>query len=178
MSGETPLNMTKEDVRKPESQASKAHGGNVPADSPAAAAQVPFLPPKRPPNLLTHCLSLQSIVDSAGDKSKAQLINERQANLPLPDQPPAAPDTASGSAAGSIGSGAQPTGGFSKGDDALRTATGAESQAGVGREGIVGGLPNDAATRGKKDQSSLVDTTGKDYGYPAKSDPADTSKLP
>lgn len=78
-----------------------------------------------------------------------------------------------------VGSGGQATGNFSKGDDALRQpATGIESAAGVGREGIEGGLPNDAAARGKKDQSGLVDTTNKDYGYPQKNDPADTSKLP
>lgn len=78
-----------------------------------------------------------------------------------------------------VGSGGQATGNFSKGDDALRSpATNVESQAGVGREGLEGALPNDAATRGKKDQSSLKDTTGKDYGYPQRNDPADTSKLP
>ena len=33
-------NLTKEDIRKTESQASKAHGGNVPADSDAAGLQV------------------------------------------------------------------------------------------------------------------------------------------
>lgn len=78
-----------------------------------------------------------------------------------------------------VGSGAQPTAGFSKGDDALREpATGVETAAGVGREGVTGGLPNDAAARGKKDHAGLVDTTNKDYGYPQKSDPADTSKMP
>ena len=108
------------------------------------------------------------------------LIDERKSNLPLPDQPPTASDFSSANAGTvNVGSGAQPTGNFSKGDDALRSpATNAESTANVGREGLEGALPNDAAARGKKDQSSLKDTTNKDYGYPQKSDPADTSKLP
>lgn len=167
------FHMTKEDVRKPESQASAANNGNVPADSDAAAAQV------RHPALshLRTCTNThQSIVDSAGTKSKADIIEERKANLPLPDQPPAASDfnSADGSVT-NVGSGAQPTAKFSKGDDALRSpATNAESLAGVGREGMEGGLPNDAAARGAKDKAGLVDTTNADK----KGDPADTSKLP
>ena len=100
--------------------------------------------------------------------------------MPLPDQPPTSSDFNSANAnTVNVGSGAQATGNFSKGDDALRQpATGVESATGVGREGLQGGLPNDAATRAKKDQSGLVDTTNKDYGYPNKNDPADTSKLP
>lgn len=43
---------------------------------------------------------------------------------------------------------------------------------GVGREGVVGGLPNDAVARDAKDKSGLVDTTKKDYGYPQKNDPS------
>ncbi|EMF16986.1 uncharacterized protein SEPMUDRAFT_32776 [Sphaerulina musiva SO2202] len=62
---------TKEDVRKLQQQESKAHGGNLPADSYAAG--------------------LQSVVDSA-DKNKAEIIAERQANLPLPEEPPAPSD--------------------------------------------------------------------------------------
>lgn len=43
---------------------------------------------------------------------------------------------------------------------------------GVGRSGELGGLPNDAVSRDKKDKSGTVDTTGADYGYPQKSDPS------
>ena len=46
---------------------------------------------------------------------------------------------------------------------------------GGGREGQdqLGGLPNDALTREAKDKKEgVVDTTGKDYGYPQKSDPS------
>lgn len=93
-------------------------------------------------------------------QSKASIIEERKANLPLPDQPPVASDfnSADGSTV-NVGSGAQPTAGFSKGDDALRTATGSETQQGVGREAMEGGLPNDAASRDKKDKQGLADTT-------------------
>lgn len=48
----------------------------------------------------------------------------------------------------------------------------------VGREAIEGSIPNDAVARGSKGKDSLADTTNKDYGYPQKNDPADTSKLP
>ena len=75
-----------------------------------------------------------------------------------------------------VGAGEQPTGNFSKGDDALRgPATGgsearidsdalktnAHGLQNVGREGEEGlsGLPNDAVTRNKKDHSGLADTT-------------------
>jgi len=95
----------------------------------------------------------------AEQQSKADLIEERKNNLPLPEQPPVASDFNSTSDVVNVSSGDQPTGNFSKGDDALRTATGSESQAGVGREGIEGGLPNDAASRDKKDKAGLVDTT-------------------
>lgn len=36
----------------------------------------------------------------------------------------------------------------------------------------LSGLPDDAVARGKKSAGGLEDTTGKDYGYPAKSDPS------
>lgn len=68
------------------------------------------------------------------------------------------------------------------GDSAVRTdpesnRTNVQGQ-GVGREAIEGGIPNDAVARGSKDKQGLKDTTNKDYGYPQKNDPADTSKLP
>ncbi|KAG9967744.1 hypothetical protein KCU78_g24391, partial [Aureobasidium melanogenum] len=72
MSGtEQTFHYTKEDVRKMEQRDSAAHGGNVSADSNAAA--------------------MQSIVDQA-DKNKAELIEERRSNLPLPENPPAKSD--------------------------------------------------------------------------------------
>lgn len=44
----------------------------------------------------------------------------------------------------------------------------------VGRTAKDGlsGIPNDAVTRDKKDAKGLADRTGKDYGYPGKSDPS------
>ena len=130
--------------------------------------------------------------------SKADIIEQRKANLPLPDQPPKASDWQSlDERTVNVGSGGISSGGdLSAGGagDSLRSpATGASgarvdgeefkthtSDLNVGRTAKEGlsGLPNDAAARGKKDQSSLVDTTNKDYGYPQKNDPADTSKLP
>ena len=80
---------------------------------------------------------MQSVVDSA-DKNKADIIAERQANLPLPDQPPTASDfNSADQRTVNVGSG-----GLSGGADALREpATGASQ--GVGRQAVdgLGGLP-------------------------------------
>ncbi|KAK5115288.1 hypothetical protein LTR62_001488 [Meristemomyces frigidus] len=123
-------------------------------------------------------------------RSKADLIEERKANLPLPDQPPVASDfNSADTSINASGSGAI-SDTFSAGNDALRSPATGDSAArtdgsvtgehtlgqGVGREGLEGGIPNDAVARGAKDKAGLKDTTGKDYGYPQKNDPADTSK--
>ncbi|KAF2169873.1 hypothetical protein M409DRAFT_20287 [Zasmidium cellare ATCC 36951] len=146
--------LTKEDVRKAEQRESKAHGGNIPADSESAG--------------------LQSIVDQA-DKNKQEIIAERQANLPLPDQPPQASDFNSADARTvNVGSGST-SGNFSHGNDSLRepatggsavredpSATGQQVLGqNVGREGADGlsGLPNDAVARGAKGKAGLEDTT-------------------
>jgi len=163
MSGtEQTFHYTKEDVRKMESREAAQHGGNVPADSQAAA--------------------MQSVVDKA-EKSKAEIISERQANLPLPDQPPVASDWNSANQnTVNVGSGGV-SDTFSAGNDALRDpATGDSSvrdahsslAQGVGREGQdnLGGVPNDAVTRDAKGKAGTAETTGKDYGYPQKSDPS------
>ncbi|CAK4030585.1 Hypothetical predicted protein [Lecanosticta acicola] len=173
MSGtEETYHLTKEDIRKTEQQTSKLHGGNIPADSEAAG--------------------LQSITDTA-DKNKPEIINERQANLPLPDQPPGQSDFSSAdSRTVNVGSGGNASN-FSYGNDALREPATGDSAVradpsvtggnvlgqGVGREAVdgLGGLPNDAVAQGSKNKENLADTTGKDYGYPD-NDPADTSKLP
>jgi hypothetical protein len=77
--------MTKEDIKKPESKASKSNSGNVPADSDAAKAQ--------------------SIVDS-NTQSKADLIAERVAGLPKPEDPPVKSDFNTGDpSAVNVGSG-------------------------------------------------------------------------
>jgi hypothetical protein len=92
MSSET-FYKTQQDLRKPESHASHAASGNTPANSNVSAMKVT-------PNLLTKWQTNlgdtaanptnQSIVDEHTDKAK--VIEERKANLPLPDQPPVASD--------------------------------------------------------------------------------------
>ncbi|KAF2431313.1 hypothetical protein EJ08DRAFT_649114, partial [Tothia fuscella] len=116
-------------------------------------------------------------------KSKDKIIDERKANLPLPEQPGAEGDLKSADARYSnVGSGsisANTEGGLREpatGDSSVRT-DGEEwktNTADLRREGRkdVDGIPNDAVTRDKKDAPGLVDTTGKDYGYPQKSDPS------
>ncbi|KAH0171955.1 hypothetical protein KCU67_g1932, partial [Aureobasidium melanogenum] len=165
MSGtEQTFHYTKEDVRKMEQRDSAAHGGNVSADSNAAA--------------------MQSIVDQA-DKNKAELIEERRSNLPLPENPPTKSDFNSADPSTvNVGSG-RVSDTFSHGNDALREPATGDSAVrsadatlgqGVGREGKDGlsGIPNDAVTREAKNKSGLSDTTGQDYGYP-KNDPSNAS---
>lgn len=119
-----------------------------------------------------------------------KIIDERQANLPLPDQPPKQSDWNSADER-TVNVGA---GGRSEdltheglGSDTLRGPSTAASDVRVdgeawqtntanvgGREAKdnLGGIPNDAVTREAKNKSGLVDTTGQDYGYPQKSDPS------
>jgi hypothetical protein len=123
-------------------------------------------------------------------KSKQDIINERQANLPLPEQPPTASDwnsadertvnVGSGRLEGDIsaGDGSSSLRSPATGDSAVRTDGGEwktnTSGMNVGRTAKDGldGLPNDAVTRDKKNAANTVDTTGKDYGYPERNDPS------
>lgn len=122
--------------------------------------------------------------------SKQQIIDERQANLPLPDQPPVASDwNSSDERTVNVGSGVRQDDFSSSGvgSDTLRQPATADSSvrtdgeawksntaAGGGREAHdnLGGIPNDAVTREAKNKAGLADTTGKDYGYPQKNDPS------
>ncbi|CAD0097635.1 unnamed protein product [Aureobasidium mustum] len=180
MSGtEQTFHYTKEDVRKMEQRDSASHGGNVSADSNAAAMQVSdFCLHQVKKHLLTY---VQSIVDQA-DKNKAELIEERRSNLPKPEDPPVKSDFNSADPSTvNVGSGGV-SDTFSHGNDALREPATGDSAArsadatlgqGVGREGKDGlsGIPNDAVTREAKGKAGLADTTGQDYGYP-KNDPS------
>ena len=120
-------------------------------------------------------------------QSKADLIAERQANLPLPEDPPAASDFNSADATTvNVGSGGV-SDTFSKGNDSLRGPSTADSAVrtdgdtyktntatqGVGREGQdnLGGLPSDALAGNAKKSASATETRGEDHGYPQKSDP-------
>jgi hypothetical protein len=100
-------------------------------------------------------------------KPNPDLVDERKANLPLPDQPPVASDfNSADERTVNVGSGGQEAG-ISSGS--LREpATGDAS--GAGRKD-VDGIPNDAVTRDQKNHSGLEQTTNKDYGYP-KNDPS------
>ncbi|KAF2126950.1 hypothetical protein P153DRAFT_345695 [Dothidotthia symphoricarpi CBS 119687] len=83
-----------------------------------------------------------------------EAVDKAQANLPLPEQPPAASDFNSASASTmNVGSGEL------SGDASSFTA---------GREAHDGleGIPNDAVTRDAKNKKGLAQTTGKDYGTP------------
>jgi len=116
-------------------------------------------------------------------QSKADLIEERKANLPLPEDPPVKSDWNSlDESKVNVGSGGV-SDTFSKGSDSLRgpvtqdssvRTEGAVGAQGVGREAVEGlsGLPDDAVARGSKGKENTAQTTGKDYGYPQKSDPS------
>lgn len=159
---------------------------------PTTATSLP-IPTLLPCRLVAFCfrwvqehllISHQSIVDQA-DKNKADLIEERRSNLPLPEDPPTKSDFNSSDASTvNVGSG-RVSDTFSHGNDALREPATGDSAArsadstlgqGVGREGKDGlsGIPNDAVTREAKNKSGLADTTGQDYGYP-KNDPSSAS---
>lgn len=98
--------------------------------------------------------------------SKQQIIDEHKANLPLPEQPPKASDWNSADERNvNVGSGKIPTQG-----DALKNQD--PSAAGREAKDNLGGLPNDAVAREKKNASGLADTTNADYGYPQKNDPS------
>lgn len=94
--------MTKEDVRKLESRDAKLHGGKIPKDSDVAGLQVSILFRTWSRELMV--LLYQSIVDS---KVKPDVIEERRANLPLPEQPPVPSDwNSADSRTVNVGSGA------------------------------------------------------------------------
>ncbi|KAF2798192.1 hypothetical protein K505DRAFT_296979 [Melanomma pulvis-pyrius CBS 109.77] len=105
--------------------------------------------------------------------SKADIIDERKANLPLPDQPPVASDWNSLDAR-NVNVDANASRKEDLSHDTLRDPNSGP----VGREAKdnLEGLPNDAVTREKKGNKGLADTTGKDYGYPEKSDPSEGLK--
>ncbi|KAI9872579.1 MAG: hypothetical protein M1830_001456 [Pleopsidium flavum] len=144
MSGtEETFHYTKEDIRKLESRESKLHGGSVPKDADSS--------------------HFKSIVDS---KSNADIIAERQANLPLPEQPPVASDwnSADGRTVNVGSGGISEDISYGKGSDGLRgPATGESSvrvdgdqygkntapDSGVGRQGKDGldGPPKDARAK-------------------------------
>ena len=107
----------------------------------------------------------KSIIDS-NSKPKSEIIEERKANLPLPDQPPAASDWNSADASKvNVGSGGvQSDISYGGGSDSLRSPATSDSSVrtdgeafrkhtdapgAVGREGVEGldGLPKDALAK-------------------------------
>ncbi|KAB8073186.1 hypothetical protein BDV29DRAFT_176023 [Aspergillus leporis] len=64
---------TTQDIRKPESKVSQAHGGNIPKDSDVSA--------------------MKSVLSE--NTNKKEQIDQTKANLPLPEQPPVASDWSS-----------------------------------------------------------------------------------
>ncbi|KAL5119664.1 hypothetical protein ACEQ8H_002510 [Pleosporales sp. CAS-2024a] len=93
-------------------------------------------------------------------KADAALVDERKANLPLPEQPGAASDFNSADARTvNVGSGGLETG-ISSGSGSLREpATGDASGAARQAKDSLSGIPNDAVTRDQKNHSGLEQTT-------------------
>ncbi|KAF2185733.1 hypothetical protein K469DRAFT_631622 [Zopfia rhizophila CBS 207.26] len=122
--------------------------------------------------------------------SNQDIIEEHKSNLPLPEQPPVAPDwNSADERTVNVGAGGrqEDLSHSGLGSDTLREPATASSgvrtdgeawktnaAVGGGREAKddLGGIPNDAVTRDAKNKPGLADTTGKDYGYPHKSDPS------
>ncbi|KAF2759030.1 hypothetical protein EJ05DRAFT_329792 [Pseudovirgaria hyperparasitica] len=117
-----------------------------------------------------------------GQQSKADIIEERKANLPLPEQPPVASDFNSSDARTvNVGSGGISADSSESGlrnpataDSSVRTDGGdtKTNTAGLHAGRVPGGLPSDALAGKAKDSSKATETRGEDYGYPSKSDPA------
>ena len=110
---------------------------------------------------------IPTVVDMKADPKQ---VDEVQANLPLPEQPPTAPDWQSADARTvNVGSG-RLEGDISAsghGNETLREPATGDIGA-VGREGkdSLGGIPNDAVSREAKNAKGLVDTTNPDKGTP------------
>ncbi|KAJ4351698.1 uncharacterized protein N0V89_007041 [Didymosphaeria variabile] len=104
--------------------------------------------------------------------SKQEIIDERKANLPLPEQPPTASDfNSADERTVNVGSGAQASdlSHSGLGGDTLREPSTTDAVGSTGRQAKDGlsGIPNDAVTRDAKDKAGLEQTTGKDYGTPS-----------
>ena len=127
-------------------------------------------------------------------QSKFDIIAERQANLPLPEQPPVASDwnsadqrtvnVGSGSLSGDVshGGGGDSLRGPATAQSAVRvdgeewkTNTAGENVGRTAKDGLKG-LPDDAVTKEAKGKQGLEHTTGEDYGYPHRSDPSSGPK--
>lgn len=109
--------------------------------------------------------------------SKQDIIDERQANLPLPSQPPKPSDwNSADERTVNVGAGgrAEDLSHSGLGGGTLREPSTTDAVGTTGRQAKDGleGIPNDAVTRDKKDRQGLAQTTGKDYGYPEKNDPS------
>lgn len=108
--------------------------------------------------------------------SKQEIIDERKANLPLPEQPPVASDfNSADERTVNVGSGgvASDISSSGIGGSNLRQPATTDEVAG-GRQAHDGlsGIPNDAVSREAKNKPGLEQTTGKDFGYPGKNDPS------
>lgn len=102
-----------------------------------------------------------------------ETIDERKANLPLPEQPPVASDfNSADERTVNVGAGRVESGISSGGGSLREPATGHAGSSGREAKDGLSGIPNDAVTRDQKHHSGLTDTTNKDYGYPAKNDPS------
>ncbi|EED21498.1 conserved hypothetical protein [Talaromyces stipitatus ATCC 10500] len=135
---------TTQDLRKPESRVSKAHGGQTPADSDISV--------------------MKSVLDSGTNKQEQ--IERARNNLPLPDQPPVASDwNSADQRTVNVGSGRfESSASTGAGSSALRDPATVDSSvrvdgeeyhkatepgSSVGRQGQEGldSLPKDARTR-------------------------------
>ena len=139
------FHMTKEDIRKPESKASHSNSGNVPADSDVAQAQ--------------------SIIDS-NTQSKADLINERVAGLPKPEDPPVKSDFNTGDpsavnvGSGSISGTTSQSGPVTAESSVRVDGTATKTNTAPGPDAARGTpLPNDAVAQGSKNKADLANTT-------------------
>lgn len=126
---EQTFHLTKEDLRKPESRTAQLHNGETPKNSNVSALKVSLTSAEEViSRFLSPDIFRQSHIDQNVDKSK--IIEERKANLPLPDQPPTASDwTTADQRTVNVGSGGVEAPVSGEGNSALREPATAGSSA-------------------------------------------------
>ncbi|KAH9866097.1 hypothetical protein J1614_008661 [Plenodomus biglobosus] len=122
----------------------------------------PNQPPHKPSKMVS---SQQGYLETQVDKkADPQLVDERKAGLPLPDQPPVASDfNSADSRTVNVGSGGIESGISSGGGSLREPAIGHAGASGREAKDNLGGIPNDAVSRDQKDHEGLAQTTGPDY---------------
>ncbi|PVH97760.1 hypothetical protein DM02DRAFT_597157 [Periconia macrospinosa] len=113
--------------------------------------------------------------------SKEEIIEQRKANLPLPEEPPVPSDwNSADERTVNVGTGGreEDLSHSGLGSSTLREPSTTDEVGTTGRQAHdhLPGLPDDAVAREAKHKPGLAHTTNPDYGYPHKNDPSSAGK--